>query len=323
MASVVSVPGDDYIIKVQDGGTVTFDTGSTGEVIFTGNYTVAGTSTTINSTELNIADNIIELNTGETGLGVTRTTSGIRIDRGTASDGLFVFDESISFTDPVSDTLVDGVFKFGTANGSIRGIQTNAIVTNGGDLNLINSGTGVVSVTGTNNYENNLTDDDHIPNKKYVDDEIVNALTSTFQRRIEEGTTSKTFVEVRDVEVSGNPSVVNFNIDNVNVGQIFADRMEFGDLRFINNMIETTASDSPMILSSPGTAGVEIRDNMTLTSTPAIDDSLTDPAAPADGLKLYVKDPASGGTGLFFKHSNGSANEIISRKNALLLSMLF
>jgi len=323
MASVVNVPNDDYIIKVQNGGTVTFDTGSTGEVIFTGNYTVAGTQTTINSQELNIADNIIELNTGETGSGITRTTSGIRVDRGTRSDGLFVFDESISFTDPVTDTTISGVFKFGTVNGSIVGIQTNSIVTNGGDLNVISSGTGVISVTGTNNYENNLTDDDHIPNKKYVDDEIVNALTSTFQRRIEEGTASKSFVEVRDEEVSGDPSVINFNLDNTNVGQIFSNRMEFGDLRFIDNMIETTASDSPLIISSPGTAGVEIRDNMTLTSTPAIDDLLNDPAAPADGLKLYVKDPATGGTGLFFKHSNGASNEIISRKNSLLLSMLF
>lgn len=324
MASVVSVPNDDYIIKVRPGGTITFDTGSgTGEVLFTGNYTVAGTQTVINSTELDIADNIITVNYGETGSGISQTTSGLRVDRGTASDGLFVFDESLSFTDPVTDTLIAGLWKFSKANGEIVGIQTNSINTNGGDLNLINSGTGVISVTGTNNYEDNLTDDDHIPNKKYVDDEIVTALTSTFQRRIEEGTASKTFVEVRDQEVSGNPSVVNFNIDNVNVAQIFDDRFELGDLRLTENMIETTASDTPLILSSPGTAGIEVRDNFTITLTAGIDDALIDPAAPTDGIKLYAKAPATGGTGLFFKHSSGSENEIISRKNALILSMLF
>ena len=88
-------------------------------------------------------------------------------------------------------------------------------------------------------------------------------------------------------------------------------------------MIETTVSDADLVLSAPGTGGVKIRDNMTLTSTPAIDDALTDPAGPADGLKLYVKIPETGGTGLFFKHANTTVGEIISRKNALLLSMLF
>ena len=326
MASVVSVPNDDYIIKVQPGGTITFDTGQgSGEVVFTGNYTVAGTQTNINSEELNIADNIITVNNGETGVGITENTAGLRADRGSASDALFVFDETLSWTDPITDTLVTGLWKFAKTNGEVVGIQTNAINTNGGDLNLINAGTGVISVTGTNNYEDNLSDDDHIPNKKYVDDEIVTALTNTFQRRIEEGTTTKSFVEVRDVEVSGDPegSVINFTLDNQNVGQIFGDRFEFGDLRLIDNQIETTASDQPLVLSAPGTGGIEIRDNLTITLTPGLDDALLDPAAPADGIKLYAKAPATGGTGLFFKTSSGVDNEIISRKNALLLSMLF
>lgn len=317
MASVVNVPNDDYIIKVQPGGTITFDTGSgQGEAVFTGNFTVAGTQTVINSTDLDITDNIITVNYGESGAGISSNTAGLRVDRGSRSDGLFVFDESLSFTDPISNTLVQGLFRFSKVSGEMVGIQTNSINTNGGDLNLINAGTGVISVTGTNNYENNLTDDDHVPNKKYVDDEIINALTSTFQRRIEEGTASKSFVEVRDEEVSGTPSVVNFNLDGINVGQMFADRFEFGDLRIQDNMIETTASDTPLVLSSPGTAGIEINDNMTLTLT-------SDPSSPADGIKLYAKAPATGGTGLFFKHSSGVDNEIISRKNALVLSMLF
>ena len=88
-------------------------------------------------------------------------------------------------------------------------------------------------------------------------------------------------------------------------------------------MIETTTSDTDLVLSAPGTGGIKVLDNMTLTSTPAIDDALADPAGPADGLKLYVRTPETGGTGLFFKHANTTSGEIISRKNALLLSMLF
>ena len=40
MASVVSVPNDNYIIKVPIGGTIILDTGTgQGDVIFAGNYT--------------------------------------------------------------------------------------------------------------------------------------------------------------------------------------------------------------------------------------------------------------------------------------------
>ena len=53
--------------------------------------------------------------------------------------------------------------------------------TDNGDLTLIGFGTGVVKVLGTNNYENQVTQDDDIPNKKYVDDAIQN--NPTFQIR--------------------------------------------------------------------------------------------------------------------------------------------
>ena len=323
-ASVVSIPNNDYIIKVTPGGTITFDTGPVqGDVVFTGNITVGGSQTIVNSTNLDVQDNIITVNYGETGTGITLNTAGLQVDRGQYADAQFVFDETIQWTDPVTDTTQQGLFVFKNIANTTLGIRTVAIDTNGGDLYLINEGTGVISVTGTNNYEGSVTDDDHIPNKKYVDDEIVSALTSTFQRRIEEGSTSKSFVEVRDQEISGVQSVINFELDSVNVGKVFADRTELQDLRITDNMIETIVSDSDLILSAPGTGGIKVLDNMTLTSTPAIDDALADPAGPADGLKLYVKTPETGGTGLFFKHSNTTTGEIISRKNALLLSMLF
>ena len=323
-ASVVSIPQNNYIIKVTPGGTITFDTGPVqGDVVFTGNITVGGTQTIVNSTNLDVNDNIITVNFGESGSGITLNKSGLRMDRGLLTDAEFVFVETMQWTNPLTDTLIDGGFVFQNIANSLVGIQTNSITTRGGDLYLINEGTGVISVTGTNNYEGSVTDDDHIPNKKYVDDEIVTALTSTFQRRIEEGSTSKSFVEVRDREVSGVQSVINLDLDGINVGKVFADRAELQDLRIQDNMIETIVSDTDLILSAPGTGGIKVLDNMTLTSTPAIDDALADPAGPADGLKLYVKTPETGGTGLFFKHANATTGEIMSRKHALLLSMLF
>jgi hypothetical protein len=239
------------------------------------------------------------------------------MDRGSLPDALFTFDETVTWADPISATTITGGFTLTNASGTLQGLRINSISTGGGDLYLINSGTGVISVTGTNNYETQITDDDDIPNKKYVDDTIITQLTSTFQRRIEEGSASKSFVEVRDTEVSGAPSVVSFQIDNVTKGQVFGNRVELEDIRIQNGTISTTSSDTDLTLESQGTGGVVVKDNFTLTLQGS------DPASPTDGLKVYVKAPAAGGTGLFFKHSASKSGEIISRQNALLLSMLF
>ena len=62
MASVVSIPNDDYIIKVTPGGTITLDTGPVqGNVVFTGNITVGGSQTIVNSTNLDVQDILLQL----------------------------------------------------------------------------------------------------------------------------------------------------------------------------------------------------------------------------------------------------------------------
>ena len=317
-SKILALPNSDYKVKVQSGGNITLDTGlNSGITTVTGNLVVLGGTTQVSSSDLNLKDNIITLNDGESGTGITLNQSGIQIDRGSYSDAKIVFDETITWADPISATTITGGFTLVNASGTLQGLRINSVSTGGGDLYLINSGTGVISVTGTNNYETQITDDDDIPNKKYVDDTIVTQLTSTFQRRIEEGSASKSFVEVRDTEVSGAPSVVSFQIDNTNKGQIFGNRVEFEDFRFQDNILSTTASDTDLILESQGSGGVVVNDNFTLTLQGS------DPASPLDGLKVYVKAPAAGGTGLFFKHSASKSGEIISRQNALLLSMLF
>ena len=70
---------------------ITTDAGSTGNVAIDthtltvdGNLVVTGSSTTVSSTNTSITDNVIVLNSGESGAGVTSGTSGIEIDRGTA-----------------------------------------------------------------------------------------------------------------------------------------------------------------------------------------------------------------------------------------------
>jgi len=59
-----------------------------------GDFYISGTTTTVNTDNMNIKDNIILLNSGETGSGVTQTIAGIEIDRGYYDNYRFVFDEN-------------------------------------------------------------------------------------------------------------------------------------------------------------------------------------------------------------------------------------
>lgn len=63
-------------------------------VIITGDLTVNGTTTTVNSTTVTTADNIVVLNNGEVGAGVTAGSSGLEIDRGSESNYQMIFDEA-------------------------------------------------------------------------------------------------------------------------------------------------------------------------------------------------------------------------------------
>lgn len=76
---------------------------------------VSGVTTFVNTENLNISDNLICINSGETGAGVTKLTSGINVDRGTETNYYFVFDEN-------SDT-----FRVGASDA----IETINIVTSG------------------------------------------------------------------------------------------------------------------------------------------------------------------------------------------------
>jgi len=55
--------------------------------------------------------------------------------------------------------------------GSDLDMNGQSIVTlSNADVSIVPDGTGAISVSGTTDYETNVTDDDDIPNKKYVDD---------------------------------------------------------------------------------------------------------------------------------------------------------
>ena len=323
MAKNVVTDGD-YRIKTADSGTIYLDTGNQiGQVYMTGNLVVKGNTTQVDATDLNLKDNIIQVNSGEQGAGVTLGTAGIQVDRGSLVDTQFVFDESVSWNDPVTQTIKTGGFKLRDTNGGNIGLEVRSIATGGGDLYLINAGTGVISVSGTNSYENQVTDDDDIPNKKYVDVQIAAQVAAADFQKIRDGSSSFTQVVVADFESTSQPSVAAITVDGNNHVNFFDNRKELHDLRIRDSRIETTVSSADLVLSAPGTGSVVIDDQLQILTTPSPDDGSVDPAQPTDGLKVYAKTQGVGKTGLYYVNSNNVRDELISKNRSLLLSMIF
>ena len=68
---------------------------ATNTVFIQGNLVVGGNATAITKTDLNITDNIITVNAGETGPGVTLITSGLNVDRGSYANVAILWNETI------------------------------------------------------------------------------------------------------------------------------------------------------------------------------------------------------------------------------------
>ena len=91
-------------------GNVEATTGTSNfnDVVVAGNLTVSGTTTTVDTANTTIKDNVITLNEGESGAGVTAGTSGIEIDRGSEANKTFVWDDSVDKWTLGSEALVTG-----------------------------------------------------------------------------------------------------------------------------------------------------------------------------------------------------------------------
>jgi hypothetical protein len=77
-------------------GNVDATTGTSNfnDVVVAGNLTVQGTTTTIDTANTTIKDNVIVLNQGEIGAGVTGVTAGIEIERGSEANRSLVWTEN-------------------------------------------------------------------------------------------------------------------------------------------------------------------------------------------------------------------------------------
>jgi len=329
MGQFVQVSGD-YNIKSGEGAVITLDTGAgVGTTRVTGNLLVEGDTLNVSVENLNVQDNIITLNYGETGSGVTLRYSGIEVDRGSSESVSFLWDDNDD-----SWNLKQGA-GYNSSRLRVKEILTNPD-TDSGDLTLIGTGTGVIKVLGTTAYELQVTDDDDVPNKKYVDDAI--QTNPTFQ--ILRGDTRAAAFDI------GNPidpglfpigpyfaqpteSVIGLAVDDNIVAQFFRNRVQLAGINFFledptpdipgipdATVLQTVNTNGNIKLETNGTGKVQI------TYALQLDNPGTTPAAVTNASLVYGGAVGAGSTGVYFRNTSNN-DELISKSKALVFSMIF
>jgi hypothetical protein len=361
MGQFLQVNGD-YNIKTAEGASIIFDTGpilSGGNVRVIGDLIVEGSTVSVETTNLDLTDNIITLNSGETREGVTLDYSGIEIDRGFYADSsqvpraVFIYSEpddlvNLEETDPrptwiIANNSAPGPFNFDESNLTLRRILTNP-TTDDGDLILIGSGTGVIKVFGTEAYENQVTHDDDIPNKKYVDDRILS--NPTFQIVAPQDQDTKVIITDKDIlpndptesgslayfedvtnETTNGESAVSVIVDTTLVAQFYSNRLEIGNLEIGSgirkNQITSKSSVSGDNIYIKTLGGGRLQTNAAIQ----LEKIASAGSFVPDSVLVYANTPSAGESGVWFLNDNADITkrngELISKSKALVFSMLF
>jgi hypothetical protein len=337
MAQYLQVNGD-YNIKTKEGGQITLDTGpGVGDVRVTGNLVVVGETLTVSAENLNVRDNIIVLNYGELGPGVTLTYSGIEVDRGdTAStptdiqgNALLIYNEDTN-TWEIAHGNVTGTISFSDSNLKLRRIVVDPDVDNG-DLTLIGdtSRTGVIKIGNANDYAQQVrdrADNSVIPNKKYVDDAIRN--NPTYQ--IVQDDTRVVVFDANDPldplqnfppaigPYTSQPpvSLISVVVDGTINSVFYDNRAVIQGLEFNGTEITNDDTNSNIFIRTNGTGKLQTNYAMQLDKIGIV------PASVSDSILLYGSDPGIAATGVYFVNSSRSG-ELINKNKALLFSMIF
>ena len=351
MSQVLQTNGD-YTVKSSEGGIIKLDVGppsAGGQVIVTSDLIVEGETLTVEAENLNIRDNVIRVNYGETGAGVTLRYAGIQIDRGSETPASIFWDENDN-----TFNLAVGQADVGSFNYANTALRVNKITSAPGqDLHLLGfddpsqplgtpfNPNAVLTVSGTNLYETNVTDDDDIPNKKYVDDSIRD--NPTFQI-IEQDTRVIITDSSQSSPLSGslayltantgasgtddsNSSAVSVLVDDQLIAQFFNNRLEIGALELgTEDPITGAARISTVDGVSNANIKIETQGTGRLETNYAIQiEKISGLAAHVtNGITVYANEPSIGKTGLFVSHTDAvTGSELISKNKALLFSMIF
>lgn len=341
MSKVLKIEKGSYTVKVESGNEIVLDTSRenlinnrpSGKVVVRGDLEIEGNTTTVESTQVTINDNILTLNhladfeSAVAGIPSSLNgQAGLRIERGTSSAAQFFFDENITWT--VGGTSGSGTFRFKTAAGQELPLYTPGI--KGGGTIYLDPGTGTISVTNTTDYEKKIftytgnlivdsgggvvIDSDNIPNAQAVVDYVQYYVTATAPTSSIANFDSS--ISVSDYQGSGQASAISATIDGNERLVVYDDRTEFNSaVKISSNEISSISTNADLKLSANGTGDVFVNDILRIVES-------SDPATPTASVKLYSKTPGAGKTGLYYINKNGTNDELISKRRAILYSLI-
>jgi hypothetical protein len=341
MSKVLNVENGNYIVKVEPGQHIILDTSRAqvdtngellGKVIINGQLDVKGTTTSIQSADLVIEDNIIVLNKYQDGTGISTVLdgiSGIEIDRGqNGSRARMVWDESITWDiggDSGQGTWTFRDVGYGEVPIYVGGIKSPGTL-------YIDVGNEVISVENSVDYtskvwnyvngviEDNgnlgLVDDNVITNARSVADYVQFAFNTL-------GTGNKlemydTNIIAYDFDYDGDPSRIEMKVDDVLKVTIDNDKVELPELVLENTTIRPKSPAADLNIRATG--GNIILDKVVHITETA---NGNEPVAPTEGVKIYSKEQGEGDTGIYYLTPQLSQDELISRNRSLVYSMLF
>lgn len=333
MARILNVSDNNYRLVVQSGGNITLDTGvAVGEVRITGNLIVDGEYTTVNVTNMAIEDNIIILNNGEGGAGITEGTSGLSLNRGSLADAEFLFDESISHYDPYTSTDLSGTFVLKTDDGNRSGLQLSTIVRDGAHniyFDLQDSSLNVLEIVNVDPeiYSDLLIDADplnpdpatlnFIPNKQFIKNYIQSGVVTPGMADVDKiykssGGLIKSRIQTYNTDI-------RFFVNETLRSIITATGLSVDNINLYTDSITNTSNNLRLTATN---------NNVEVDAVLNLDDQLADPVFTSGKTKVYSRSQLTalsqtpGRTGIFFANTITS-DELVAKNRALLFSMLF
>jgi hypothetical protein len=321
MSRVLKVSQSNYRLQTQSGGTITLDTGvAVGTVVVTGNLDVKGTTTTVESSNTTVKDNILQLNHGQTGSGISGTLdyqSGIEVERGSYSAAQILFNEQLTHYNSVTSSNLSGTFVLKTADGTLEGLRLSTIGNDGASDFVIDmqSGAHAILIANSPNYNTYVTQDNHIINKKYLTNYVAaNNGLAVVDRVYYPGTgpssSANSLMQAYSTDIE-------FSINQVLKATISAAGLTVNNVNLSGNTLtNTSTSPADNLIITAGTNNVEVNAILNL------DDQSSTPASTSGKTKIYSSATAGPGkTGLYITNVNTS-DELISKNRAVLYSIL-
>jgi len=326
MSKVLNISNGDYRVRVQPGGNIILDTvgdvpGSYGLVTILGSLDVQGTLTYVESTNTQISDNILQLNVGQTGNGISTVNnyvSGIEINRGSYSAAQLLFNEQVQHYDPVTSTTVGGTFVMRTANGILSGLQV-ASISNSGTTDFVFDMQGSANVLRVVNaaggYENNINNDNDIINRKYLYNYVAASNGIATVDRIYFPISGGIATSTSSIEAFA--SSIVFQISQATRASISPAGVSVDNINLFSNTISNTTANN-LVLSSTN-------NNVEINGVLNLDDQTAQVVFTSGKTKIYSRSiPGPGGTGIYFTNSQAARapDELVSRRQAVALSIL-